>query len=58
MDKCGHMCGVRYSQINPHRTLKQVREFEETLSKHSGISSPTFVENNSPLKNNPEKKIN
>ena len=28
MDVCGHMCGVRYSQINPHRTLKQVREFE------------------------------
>lgn len=28
MDVCGEMCGVRYSQINPHRTLKQVREFE------------------------------
>jgi serine palmitoyltransferase len=31
MDVCGHMCGVRYSQINPHRTLKQVREYEASL---------------------------
>ena len=31
MDVCGHMCGVRYSQINPHRTLKLVREYEASL---------------------------
>ena len=31
MDVCGHMCGVRYSQLNPHRTLKQVREYERLI---------------------------
>jgi serine palmitoyltransferase len=29
IDICGHMTGVRYSQINPHRTWKQLKEYEE-----------------------------
>ncbi len=56
MDICGHMCGVRYSQINPHRSLKEVREFESMMLSQSA-SAASFIENNRP-KNNPEKKIN
>jgi serine palmitoyltransferase len=29
--ECGHMSGVRYSQLNPHRTFKQVKEYEASL---------------------------
>ena len=45
MDYVGHMTGVRYSQLNPHRTLKQVRELEAALDKQN-------------LETNQEKKIN
>lgn len=33
MDVCGHMCGVRYSQINPHRSMAEVLEFENRTKK-------------------------
>ncbi len=46
MDVCGHMCGVRYSQLNPHRTLKQVRDYEHKI-----------MGNSSRLLNNKEKTI-
>lgn len=49
MDVCGYMCGVRYSQINPHRTLKQVREYEA-----SQMMEKIHLENIS----NQEKQIN
>ena len=52
MDICGHACGVRYSQINPHRTLKQVREYEASLTATS------FADKNRILNKNPEKNIN
>ncbi len=33
MDVCGDMCGIRYSQINPHRSLKEVFELEKRLEQ-------------------------
>ena len=38
IDVCGHMCGVRYSQLNPHRTLKQVREWEKSLESKMPVN--------------------
>lgn len=43
IDVCGHMCGVRYSQINPHRTLDEVNALESnkvTTSSNGKLSGP------------------
>lgn len=60
MDICGHMCGLRYSQINKHRTLGEVFEFEEKEEKENIVENiASSLENtNCPIKNCPEKKIN
>lgn len=52
IDVCGHLCGVRYSQINPHRTLQQV--FEHESKQNSSLT--TSVENDDHM-SHPEKKI-
>lgn len=54
MDICGHACGVRYSQINPHRTLSEVIEYE---SKQQSSIATSLQNKNSNLKID-EKKIN
>jgi len=53
MDVCGYMCGVRYSQTNPHRTLKQVREFE--ASQQQQLNDKLNIETQ---QQNQEKTIN
>jgi serine palmitoyltransferase len=35
IDVCADVCGIRHSQINPHRSLKQVREYESYLENSS-----------------------
>jgi hypothetical protein len=35
MDECGYACGLRCSQVNKHRTLKEVREYEASLEKQN-----------------------
>jgi len=41
IDECGDKCGVRYSQVNPHRSLKEVLEFEKRLD-HFGIKNVEY----------------
>lgn len=48
IDECGHMTGVRYSQLNKHRTLNEVREYEAQLEKK---------QHQKQLIENPEKTI-
>lgn len=45
IDECGQMTGLKHSQLNKSRTLKEVREYESMLEKLS-------------LESNPEKTIN
>jgi hypothetical protein len=42
MDECGYACGLRCSQVNKHRTLKQVREYEASLKKGDAHTEKTI----------------
>jgi len=33
IDICGDMCGIRYSQLNKHRTLKEALELDKMQSE-------------------------
>jgi hypothetical protein len=33
IDLCGDICGLRHSQINKHRSLKEIREYESYLEQ-------------------------
>jgi serine palmitoyltransferase len=43
IDECGHLTGVRYSQLNQHRTFKQVREYERSFKEDNSDSLPTVL---------------
>jgi hypothetical protein len=33
IDVCGDICGIRHSQLNKHRSLKEIREYESYLEQ-------------------------
>lgn len=55
MDICGHMCGVRYSQLNTHRTLPEVFEYESKQQQQPVVAS---LHDSTSNFDKAEKKIN
>ena len=37
IDVCADVCGIRYSQINKHRSLKEIRELESYSEGHESV---------------------